>query len=98
MNKYIIGDSPAGLFVIIMACVVVFFAVAVWSFYNLIPEYITEEAVIIDNKDGICYIKTDDNFMISTGDTCGNAKDGDIIPVKYDVKMKDRMDAAVRHP
>lgn len=98
MNKYIFGSSPSSLFVIIMVCVIVFFAVAVWPFYNLIPEYITEEVTIVDNKDGMCYIKTDDNFMIPAGDACGNAKAGDRIPVEYDVKIKDRMDAAVRHP
>jgi len=98
MNKYIIGSSPASLFVIIMACIIVFFVVAVWPFWNLISEYITEEVRVVDNSDGKCYIHTDDNFMIPAGDACGDAKANDRILVEYDVKIKDRMDAAVRHP
>ena len=36
--------------------------------------------------------------MIPAGDACGDAKADDRIQVEYDIKIKDRMDAAVRHP
>ena len=98
MSKPILGNSPAKLYIIVFVCVAVFFAVAVWPFYNLIPEYVTEEVSVVDNSDGQCYIKTDDNYMIPAGDVCGDANAGDRIPVEYDIKIKDRMDAAVRHP
>lgn len=98
MSKSILGNSPGKLFVIILVCIAVFFAVAVWPFYNLIPEYVTEEVRVVSNSEDMCYIHTDDNFMIPAGDACGDAKPNDRIQVEYDVKIKDRMDAAVRHP
>ena len=91
-------ESNIKLLFIIAGLVVAFFAGFVWPFYNLIPEYVTEEVRVVDNKDGKCFIHTDDNYMIPAGDVCGDAKAGDRIPVEYDVKIKDRMDAAVRHP
>lgn len=98
MSRPILGNSPGKLFVIVFACIAVFFAVAVWPFYNLMPEYVTEEVRVVSNSDGKCYIHTDDNYMIPAGDACGDAKADDRILVEYDVKIKDRMDAAVRHP
>ena len=52
----------------------------------------------MDNSDGQCHVKTDDNYLVPAGDVCGDAKTGDRIPVEYDIKIKDRMGAAVRHP
>ena len=51
-----------------MVYVIVFFAVAVWPFYNLVPEYVSEQIRVASNVDGECYIHTDDNFMIPAGD------------------------------
>ncbi|MGY5149701.1 MAG: hypothetical protein ACW9W3_06530 [Candidatus Nitrosopumilus sp. bin_68KS] len=92
------GGSPKKLYVIVFVLIAVVFATAVWPFWNLIPEYITEEVRVVSNSDGKCYIHTDDNFMIPAGDVCGDAKPNDRIMVEYDVKIKDRMNAAVRHP
>ncbi|MEX0861341.1 hypothetical protein [Nitrosopumilus sp.] len=92
------SNSPRKLYVIIFALIAVFFATAVWPVWNLIPEYVTEEVRVASNSEGKCYIHTDDNFLIPAGDACGNAKADDRIQIEYDVKIKDRMDAAVRHP
>jgi hypothetical protein len=91
-------ESNVTLLLIMGGLIAAFFAGFVWPFYNLIPEYVTEEVLIVDNKQGKCFIKTDDNYLIPAGDACGDAKAGDRIPVEFDVKIKDRMDAAVRHP
>ena len=91
-------DSNAKLAIAIACIVAAFFAGFVWPFYNLIPEYVTEEVTVVDNSDGKCHVHTDDNYLIPAGNVCGDAKAGDRIPVEYDVKIKDRMDAAVRHP
>jgi len=90
--------SNGFLFVFIGCVVAAFFAGFVWPFYNLVPEYVTEQVTVVDNSGGTCYIKTDDNFLIPAGNVCGDAKANDRISVEYDVKIKDRMDAAVRHP
>jgi hypothetical protein len=90
--------SPIQLVIIIFVSIAVFFAVAVWPFYNLIPEYVTEEVTVVSNSDGKCYVKTDDNFLIPAGNVCGDAKMNDRISVEYDVKIKSRMDAAIRQP
>ena len=83
---------------IIGAIFAAFCAGFVWPFYNLIPEYVTEEVTVVDNSDGKCHVHTDDNYLISTGNVCGDAEAGDRISVTYDIKIKDRMDEAVRHP
>jgi hypothetical protein len=98
MSKSTSGNSPRKLLIIVFACIAAFFAVAVWPFWNLMPEYIIEEVTVVSNSGGKCYIYTDDNFTIPAGDVCGDAKANDRIQVEYDVKIKDRMNAAVRHP
>ena len=95
--KTILGNARGTLFVVMFACIAVFFAVAVWPFYNLIPEYITGKGTVVSNSDGKCYIHTDGNFMITADHACGNAKADDRILVEDNVKIKDRMDAGVRH-
>jgi len=59
MGKLSMSNSPGKLFLIIFACIAVFFAVAVWPFYNLIPEYVTEEVRIVSNIDmvNVTYIR-----------------------------------------
>ena len=74
-----------------------FFAGFVWPFYNLIPDYQIESAKVVYNGDDGCMVKTMDNYLVPANG-CGDAKPGDFVPIEYDVKIKDRMDAAVRHP
>jgi len=69
----------------------------IWPFYNLMPEYVTETAEIIVNDNRGCYVQTMDNYLIKAN-KCGDAEPGEFRSVEYDAKIKQRMDASVRHP
>lgn len=70
--------------------------VFVWPFWNLIPQYVTEEVKVVYVDDqGRCVVQTmPDNFLIPIG-KC-NANPGDVISAEYDVKIKERMIQSIR--
>ena len=78
-----INDSnrPALYFGIIMISIGIIMATVIFPFWNLIREDIFEEAEILSNIDGTCYVTTSDEIP-KTIEHC-NATPGDIVSVKY---------------
>ncbi|KAF6244092.1 hypothetical protein C6988_00045 [Nitrosopumilus sp. b1] len=56
-------------------------ATVVFPFWNLIREDVFEEVEILSNKDGVCYVATQDNVP-KTIENC-NAQVGDTVTIKF---------------
>ena len=56
-------------------------ATVVFPFWNLIREDVFEEAEILYNDSGICYVETADNIP-KTIEDC-NAQAGDVVNIKF---------------
>ncbi|RDJ32787.1 MAG: hypothetical protein DWQ18_06270 [Crenarchaeota archaeon] len=56
-------------------------ATVVFPFWNLIREDVFEEVEILSNKDGVCYVATQDNVP-KTIENC-NAQVGDSVTIKF---------------
>ena len=78
-----INDSNRQLFYfgLIIVSIGVVMATVVFPFWNLIREDIFEEAEILSNDDGICYVTTSDEIP-KTIVNCIVAP-GDVVNVKY---------------
>jgi hypothetical protein len=80
---------------VIIGFIVTIFGVFVWPFWNLIPNYVTEEVMIVYVDDqGRCVAQTADNHLVPIG-KC-DAKVGEIVTAEYDVKVKERMVQSIR--
>ena len=56
-------------------------ATVVFPFWNLIRDDVTEQAVILSNEDGVCFVETSDNIP-KTIDGC-EASPGDTVVVRF---------------
>ena len=56
-------------------------ATVVFPFWNLIREDVFEQAEILSNIDGTCYVETDDEIP-KTIENC-DAQQGDIVDIKF---------------
>lgn len=56
-------------------------ATVVFPFWNLIRDDVTEQAVILSNEDGVCFVETSDNIP-KTIDGC-EAAPGDAVVVRF---------------
>ena len=71
-----------------IATAIIVMAVAVFPFWNLIPNKVTESVkVVLVDRTG-CIAETHDGFDVKIG-PC-NAKPGDTITASFDGKVRDR--------
>lgn len=56
-------------------------ATVVFPFWNLIREDVTEQAVVLSNEDGVCFVETSDDIP-KTIDGC-EAAPGDRVVVRF---------------
>ncbi len=71
-----------------IAAAVVVMAVAVFPFWNLIPNMVTERVKVVAVDQSGCTAETTDHFIVNIG-TC-NAKPGEYINGTFDSKVRDR--------
>ena len=53
----------------------------IFPFWNLIREDVFEEAIILTNNDGVCYVETSDTIP-KTIEDC-TLKSGDVVTIKF---------------
>jgi len=71
-----------------IAAAIIVMAVAVFPFWNLIPNKVTETVKIVAIDESGCTAETHDGFDVKIG-LC-NAKPGDSINASFDGKIRDR--------
>jgi hypothetical protein len=79
-EKYLIGGA--------IAAAIIVMSVAVFPFWNLIPNNVTETVKVVLVEESGCTAETHDGFDVKIG-PC-NAKAGDNITVSFDGKIRDR--------
>jgi hypothetical protein len=71
-----------------IAAAIIVMAVAVFPFWNLIPNKVTETVKVVLVDETGCTAETHDGFDVKIG-PC-NAKPGDTIMASFDGKVRDR--------
>jgi hypothetical protein len=71
-----------------IAAAIIVMAVAVFPFWNLIPNKVTEAVRVVSVGGSSCIAETHDGFNVNIG-PC-NAKPGDNITASFDGKIRDR--------
>lgn len=71
-----------------IAAAIIVMSTAVFPFWNLIPNMVTEKLKVVYVENGKCTAETIDGYIIRNI-PC-NAKIGDNITASYDVKVKER--------
>jgi hypothetical protein len=71
-----------------IAAAIIVMAVAVFPFWNLIPNNVTETVKVVLVEESGCTAETHDGFDVKIG-PC-NAKAGDTITASFDGKIRDR--------
>lgn len=71
-----------------VAAAIIVMAVAVFPFWNLIPNKVTEVVKVVQVSQSSCTAETHDGFDVNIG-PC-NAKPGDNITASFDGKIRDR--------
>jgi hypothetical protein len=71
-----------------IAAAIIVMAVAVFPFWNLIPNKVTESVKVVLVDETGCTAETHDGFDVKIG-PC-NAKAGDTITASFDGKVRDR--------
>ncbi|MGI0027709.1 MAG: hypothetical protein ACREAD_07710 [Nitrosopumilaceae archaeon] len=71
-----------------IAAAIIVMAVAVFPFWNLIPNKVTEVVKVVLVDETGCTAETTDGFVVKIGQC--NAKPGDTITASFDGKIRDR--------
>lgn len=71
-----------------IAAAIIVMAVAVFPFWNLIPNNVTETVKVVLVEESGCTVETHDGFNVKIS-PC-NAKVGDTITASFDGKIRDR--------
>jgi hypothetical protein len=71
-----------------IAAAIVVMTTAVFPFWNLIPNMVTEEVTVKSSDQSGCYVETHDHFVIKIP-PC-NAQPGQNITATFDAKVRDR--------
>jgi hypothetical protein len=71
-----------------IAAAIIVMAVAVFPFWNLIPNNVTEQVKVVAVDESGCTAETQDGFIVKIG-AC-NAKPGDNVTASFDGKIRDR--------
>lgn len=80
---------------VVIGFIATIFGVFVWPFWNLLPDYVSEQVLVmfVDDR-GRCIVQTADNYLIPIGQC--NAQPGDLIVAEYDQKVKERLVQSIR--